>query len=144
MLIINGHEYYDHSRGELNHTLFHFLCEYFNRRHNVKKTIIQNGYEKKIEQEKVKWADIVIYQTPIYCYSVPALFKKYFDEVHEYGVYLKVTKPSMGQVGCFMEESICFLRLGMLLLKRLGIARIFLKAEVLKIRYFPCILSINM
>ncbi len=51
--------------------------------HHVKTTTIQDGYNIKEEQDKFLWADVVIYQTPIYWFSVPGLFKTYMDEVYE-------------------------------------------------------------
>ncbi|GGF23391.1 hypothetical protein GCM10010954_22760 [Halobacillus andaensis] len=56
----------------------------------------------------MKWADIVIYQTPIYCYSVPALFKKYFDEVHEYGVFFEGNKAQYGTGGLLHGKKYMF------------------------------------
>ncbi|MGQ7155828.1 NAD(P)H-dependent oxidoreductase, partial [Escherichia coli] len=49
----------------------------------------QDGYNIKEEQDTFLWADVVIYQTPIYWFSVPGLFKTYMDEVYEYGLFFK-------------------------------------------------------
>lgn len=87
ILIINGHEYYPHSKGELNATLFETLVEMLSPHHFVETSVLQEGFDVRKEQEKVIWADTVIYQTPVYNYSVPALFKRYIDMTHEYGVY---------------------------------------------------------
>ncbi|UOQ91682.1 NAD(P)H-dependent oxidoreductase [Halobacillus shinanisalinarum] len=99
ILVINGHEHYNHSKGDLNQTLFNYMVEKFTRKYQIQTTVIQDGYGVKEEQEKVKWSDIVIYQTPIYCYSVPALFKKYFDTVHEYGVFFEGSPGDYGTGG---------------------------------------------
>ncbi|QST01059.1 NAD(P)H-dependent oxidoreductase [Pontibacillus sp. ALD_SL1] len=87
VLIINGHEYYEHSKGRLNDTMFEALTDFFQPDFSVKTSILKNGFDKEEEQNKVFWADLIIYQTPIYNYSVPALFKKYIDVTHEHGVY---------------------------------------------------------
>ncbi|KGP72721.1 NAD(P)H-dependent oxidoreductase [Pontibacillus yanchengensis] len=87
ILVLNGHEYYKHSQGELNSTLFHHIVNKISNNYHVDTTVLQNGFEKEEEQRKVMWADYIIYQTPIYNYSVPALFKNYLDLTHEHGVY---------------------------------------------------------
>lgn len=99
ILVINGHEYFEHSRGELNRTLFNEIIENLSHHYEVKSSILEDGYDKSEEQEKVKWADAVIYQTPIYNYSVPGLFKKYFDQTHEHGVYFRGNTPEYGTGG---------------------------------------------
>lgn len=96
VLVINGHEYYHHSKGELNHTLFHKIVEILSPNYQLKTTTLQEGFVKEEEQEKVLWADYIIYQTPIYNYSVPALFKKYIDQTHEHGVYFKGNTEEYG------------------------------------------------
>jgi modulator of drug activity B len=95
-LVINGHEYYNHSKGHLNMTLFKVIVDKLSTSYEVKTTILQDGFEKEEEQEKVKWADTIIYQTPIYNYSVPALFKKYLDQTHEHGVYFRGNTEEYG------------------------------------------------
>jgi len=40
----------------------------------------------KSEQEKVKWADFILIQTPIWWFSVPAILKGWFDRVFATGV----------------------------------------------------------
>lgn len=99
VLVINGHEYYEHSKGDLNKTLFEEIVKKLTSNYKIKTTILQDGFEKHEEQDKVKWADTIIYQTPIYNYNVPALFKKYFDETHEYGVYFRGSKDDYGKGG---------------------------------------------
>ncbi len=86
ILIVNGHQFYPYSQGRLNQTLFDEMVDVLSAQHQVKKTIVQQGYDIKEEQEKFQWADTVIFQTPIYWFSLPTLFKQYFDEVYEYGV----------------------------------------------------------
>ncbi|NGZ76532.1 NAD(P)H-dependent oxidoreductase [Saccharibacillus alkalitolerans] len=86
ILIINGHQFYPYSQGRLNKTLVDETVSILSEQHNVKTTTVQEGYDIKEEQEKIKWADTIIFQTPIYWFSLPTLFKQYFDEVYEYGV----------------------------------------------------------
>lgn len=96
LLVINGHEYYKHSKGHLNMTLFNEIVEKLSSNYEVKTTVLQDGFDKEEEQEKVKWTNNIIYQTPIYNYSVPALFKKYIDLTHEHGVYFRGNKEKYG------------------------------------------------
>ena len=104
ILIINGHEHYKHSKGDLNKTLFNHIVEKLSLNHKVKTSILQYGFDKENEQEKVKWANYVIYQTPIYNYSIPAIFKKYIDETHEHGVYFRGNTEEYGIGGGLLLE----------------------------------------
>ena len=97
--------------------------------HHVKTTTIQDGYNIKEEQDKFLWADVVIYQTPIYWFSVPGLFKTYMDEVYEYGLFFKGA-DEYGTGGLLKRKSICSLQLGMHLKKHLEIRRSSLKEKV--------------
>ena len=96
ILVINGHEYYDFAKGQLNKTLYKDIVSTLSEKFEVKTTIIEEGYDIKEEQEKFKWADTVIFQTPIYWFSLPAAFKKYIDQVYEYGVFFG---PAINQYG---------------------------------------------
>lgn len=87
ILIINGHQKYDASEGKLNQTLMDHMVRLLSKENEIKTTSVQNGYTISEEQEKFLWADVVIYQTPIYWFSVPGLLKTYMDEVYAYGVF---------------------------------------------------------
>lgn len=76
-------------------------------KYEVKKTVVADGYQIPEEHEKFKWADAVIYQTPVYWFSVPALFKKYIDEIYEYGLFYQGSED-YGRGGLFTDKSICF------------------------------------
>ena len=81
ILIINGHKYYWYSTGKLNCTLFEEIVKTLSENHDIKTTVVEQGYTPEEEAEKYKWADAVIYQNPINWFSVPWILKKYFDEV---------------------------------------------------------------
>lgn len=104
ILVINGHEYYEHSKGQLNKTLFDAIVKQLSSNYNIMTTTLQDGFEKGEEQAKVKWANYIIYQTPIYNYSVPALFKEYIDQTHEYGVYFRGNTGEYGIGGGFLTD----------------------------------------
>nr|WP_273273733.1 NAD(P)H-dependent oxidoreductase [Maribacter polysiphoniae] len=93
IFIINGSHPFAHSGGRFNETLFTNTISYFDTREEfeVKFTQVGENYNVKEEVEKFKWADIVIYHTPIWWFQIPFGFKKYIDEVftegHQNGIY---------------------------------------------------------
>ena len=93
IFIINGSHPFAHSGGRFNETLFNNTLGYFVSSENfaVKSTQVGDDYDAKEEVEKFKWADIVIYHTPIWWFQIPFGFKKYIDEVftegHQNGIY---------------------------------------------------------
>jgi len=107
ILVINGHEYYDFAKGELNKTLFNHMAEKLEGKYNVKSTVVQDGYNVKEEQEKYKWADVVIIQFPIYWMNVPGLLKTYFDKVYEYGVFFQGSEV-YGEGGMMKGKKVMF------------------------------------
>ena len=107
ILIINGHEAYPHARGQLNHTIFTAMADKLSEKYEVKKTVVADGYQIPEEHEKFKWADAVIYQTPVYWFSVPALFKKYIDEIYEYGLFYQGSED-YGRGGLFTDKKYMF------------------------------------
>ncbi|ARV47250.1 NAD(P)H-dependent oxidoreductase [Bacillus mojavensis] len=91
ILVINAHEYHEMAKGQLNQTLTERMVDKLSPFYNVKTTIVEKNYDIKEEQEKFKWADIIIIQTPVYWYNYPAAFKKYIDTVYEHGVFYRGT-----------------------------------------------------
>ncbi|MDX8336807.1 MULTISPECIES: NAD(P)H-dependent oxidoreductase [Cetobacterium] len=87
ILIINGHEKYPFAEGRLNKTLMDKMVELLKEKYNLKTTVVQNGYEVQEEIDKFKWADIVIFQHPIFWFGLPGKFKTYIDQVYQYGVF---------------------------------------------------------
>jgi len=93
IFIINGSHPFAHSGGKFNQTLFNNTKLYFESNDNfeVKSTQVGDHYNPKEEVEKFKWADLVIYHTPIWWFQIPFGFKKYIDEVftegHQNGIY---------------------------------------------------------
>jgi NADPH dehydrogenase (quinone) len=93
IFIINGSHPFAHSGGRFNETLFNKTISYFDMHEEFKVKFTQVGedYNVKEEVEKFKWADIVIYHTPIWWFQIPFGFKKYIDEVftegHQNGIY---------------------------------------------------------
>ncbi|MCP4292250.1 MAG: NAD(P)H-dependent oxidoreductase [bacterium] len=88
ILIINAHQRYEgFAEGKLNQSLVDIAKDKFTaENHQVKTTIVDQGYDIPAELEKFTWADTIIVQTPVYWMSVPYLFKKYIDEVFTSGL----------------------------------------------------------
>ncbi|MBN9653404.1 NAD(P)H-dependent oxidoreductase [Halobacillus sp. GSS1] len=87
ILVINGHEPYPIAEGRLNKTLFDEIVSTLSTDYNVDTSIVKDGYDVKEEQEKFKWADAIIFQTPMYWFSLPGATKTYIDSIYEPGVF---------------------------------------------------------
>jgi len=86
VFIINGHQYWEISKGKLNASLVEFAKDQLEQKgFTVKVTHIDNAYDIEQEIDKFVWADFIIFQTPIYWFSIPWGFKKYIDEVYMAG-----------------------------------------------------------
>lgn len=89
VLIINGHQKFPYNEGRLNQTLMNEMAERLKDDFDLKTSILQKGWDVEEEVKKFEWADIIIFQTPVYWFSVPALLKKYMEEVYLYGIFYK-------------------------------------------------------
>lgn len=94
ILIINGGHPFAHSPGRFNQTLLTTTKEILeNAVHpfSVKTTEVGEDYDLEEEVEKWKWADVIIYHTPIWWFQLPFGFKQYLDQVltagHQKGLY---------------------------------------------------------
>ena len=93
IFIINGSHPFAHSGGKFNQTLFDNTKSFFQDRKDfaLKTTQVGSNYDPKEEVEKYKWADIIIYHTPIWWFQIPFGFKEYIDivftEGHQNGIY---------------------------------------------------------
>lgn len=99
ILIINGHQKTDFSEGLLNKTLAEEMKKILSRKHLVKETVVQNGYDVAKEQEKFLWADTIIYQYPIYWFSEPAILHQYMQDVYGYGIFYGFSEKGYGKGG---------------------------------------------
>lgn len=93
IFIINGGQIFGHSGGLFNKTLSEESLAYFSQKegYEVRLTDINQDYDPAKEVENYKWADVVIYHTPIWWFQLPHAFKKYIDVVftegHQKGIY---------------------------------------------------------
>ncbi len=99
ILIINGHQKFPYAEGRLNQTLFENMVEFLSVKYEIKTTVLEKGYIPEEEQDKFKWADVVILQFPIFWYSVPGLFKAYMDKVYAPGVFFMPSCEKYGKSG---------------------------------------------
>jgi len=83
-LIINAYETYKGiGEGRLNKSLCDIAeVSLTQKGYHVETTTLEKGYVIEDELEKNNQADIIFVQFPVYWFSVPALFKKYIDEVY--------------------------------------------------------------
>ena len=85
--IINGHQPYPFAKGELNRTLVSRAVMHLeNGGHEVRVTVVADGYDVEQEIANHQWADTVIMQFPVNWMGAPWSFKKYMDEVYTAGM----------------------------------------------------------
>ncbi len=92
VLIINGGQHFAHSGGLFNNTLTSWTTDYLEEMgYAVQITNINDNFDPMQQVEHFKWADLIIYHTPIWWFQVPNRLKKYIDEVftagHNNGIY---------------------------------------------------------
>ena len=93
IFIINGSHPFAHSGGKFNQTLFNCTIDYFKRsdKYVVRSVQVGDDYDAIEEVENFKWADLIVYHTPIWWFQLPFGFKKYIDTVftegHQNGIY---------------------------------------------------------
>jgi modulator of drug activity B len=93
IFVINGGQVFGHSGGKFNKTITDKTISFFenNEGFEVRSTDINQPYDTKQEVENYKWADVVIYHTPVWWFQLPNEFKKYIDlvftEGHNNGIY---------------------------------------------------------
>lgn len=85
VLVINGHPDFAHSTANAA------ILEHFKTLvpdavvRSVEKTVKEGTDYVAAEQEALRWADVVVWQFPVYWYSVPAKMKQWIDDVLAYG-----------------------------------------------------------
>lgn len=86
ILLINGGKAFAHSRGELNNTLHAAAVETLGQLgHEIRETVIEQGYDSAAEVDKIVWADAIVYQMPGWWMGAPWSVKRYLDEVFTAG-----------------------------------------------------------
>lgn len=87
VLLLNLHQKYEgFANGNLTHDLMNEAKKFFLANgYEVRETAIDEGYDVAEELEKLKWANIIFVQSPVYWMGLPWLGKKYMDEVFSSG-----------------------------------------------------------
>jgi modulator of drug activity B len=87
IFVINGGQVFGHSGGQFNKTLLDNTVNFFNNHpgFEIRATDINDDYDPKQEVENYKWADVIIYHTPVWWFQLPHDFKKYLDVVFTEG-----------------------------------------------------------
>ena len=86
ILLINGGKAFAHSGGELNNTLHAVAVDTLKELgHEVRETVIEQGYEVATEVQNFLWADSIVYQMPGWWMGTPWTVKRYIDEVFTEG-----------------------------------------------------------
>ncbi|MGK7890442.1 MAG: NAD(P)H-dependent oxidoreductase [Leptolyngbyaceae cyanobacterium] len=87
IFIINAHESYPFSEGQLNASLVEKATANLEAKgYVIQVTTMQDEYDVDAELEKHQWADAVILQTPVNWMGVPWSFKRYMDYVYSAGM----------------------------------------------------------
>ncbi|SEB10037.1 NAD(P)H-dependent oxidoreductase [Pedobacter hartonius] len=93
IFVINGGQAFGHSGGRFNRSVTDATINFFTTHpgFEVRSTDINTNYDAKQEVENYKWADVIIYHTPVWWFQLPHGMKKYIDVVftegHDNGIY---------------------------------------------------------
>ncbi|HBO38439.1 MAG TPA: NADPH quinone reductase MdaB [Pasteurellaceae bacterium] len=86
ILLLDGGKSFAHSHGQLNHTLHQVAREtLIAMGHNIRETLIDEGYDTEAEVENFLWMNAVIWQMPGWWMGAPWTVKKYIDDVFSAG-----------------------------------------------------------
>ena len=108
ILIIDGHQSYDFSKGRLSKTLFKKIRQNLSVKHRIRTTVIEKGWNKQDEQKKFLWADSIIYQFPVFWFGIPALMKQYIQEVFEHDIFFTNSDKGYGTGGMLKSKTYMF------------------------------------
>lgn len=82
VLIVDAGIAYGSSKGQLNHYFSDVIAQTLSQMgYQPQVTRLADGWDVASEQEKLRQADALIFQTPIWWMSSPWQMKKYMDEV---------------------------------------------------------------
>jgi modulator of drug activity B len=93
IFVINGGQKFGHSGGRFNKSVTDATINFFTSHPDfeIRSTDINSDYDPKQEVENYKWADVIIYHTPVWWFQLPHGMKKYIDVVftegHDNGIY---------------------------------------------------------
>lgn len=102
ILLVNGYQKHDFCKGELNFSLYNIMLDKLRHNHDVQLSSVED-YNVIDERNKFLWADLIIFQFPIYWFNVPGKLKLYMDEVFEYGQFYSFA-DTYGQGGLMKNK----------------------------------------
>ena len=110
ILIIDAHQKTPFASGKLNRTLVDEMKKFFGRQKEnvIKTTVVARGYTPENERKKFKWADVIIFQFPVFWFSVPAPMHQYMQDVYAYGEFYQTKDKPYGQGGLLQGRSYMF------------------------------------
>ena len=110
ILILHGHQKTPFASGKLNRTLVEEMKKFFSRKkkNQIKTTIVARGYKPETERKKFKWADVIIFQFPIFWFSAPAILHQYMQDVYAHGDFFKTEGKAYGQGGLLTGKAYMF------------------------------------
>ncbi len=68
----------DFCKGELNFSLYNVVLENLRHKHDIQLSSVED-YNAINERNKFLWADLIIFQFPIYWFNVPGKLKLYME-----------------------------------------------------------------
>ncbi|WP_119328644.1 NAD(P)H-dependent oxidoreductase [Cysteiniphilum halobium] len=87
LLIINAADNKPIAKGSYNQTMTDVARDFFQSRGwSVIVSKLSEGFSTDLEQQKLLEADLIIFQMPVYWFNVPALLKRYMEDVYASGV----------------------------------------------------------
>ncbi|WP_339865628.1 NAD(P)H-dependent oxidoreductase [Paremcibacter congregatus] len=87
ILIISGQETTGAAKGNYNRGLARAARDFLAPHFTILTTDVEDSYDPQTEIEKFKQADAVIYQYPVFWFTVPSRLKHYIDQVYAYDVF---------------------------------------------------------
>lgn len=87
ILIILGAEQRDVAPGRFNASMVDVAIQILKHNAEIQITRVANDYDIHEEQQKILWADVIIFQFPVYWFSAPSKLKRYFDDVYAHGLF---------------------------------------------------------
>lgn len=93
ILLINGHQPFPSSKGELNAALCARACDAFEAAGRaVRQVSTAAAWDIEEEIDNQLWADVILVQFPLNSMSVPWPLKRYLDEVYTAGMDGRLAK----------------------------------------------------
>lgn len=97
--MILGKEANEFVRGAYNRGLFETAVETLDGHFEIMTTVIEDGYDVAHKIAKFGRADLMIYQHPVFRFTMPPGMKRYIDEVYAYDAFFTFNDGPYGSGG---------------------------------------------